>query len=1017
MPRSIVFLQSLLSVLLVLVSSAAAALPEGTFAGDGMRLELTIDGAGCAGTMELNGTSYPVQLTGSEQRLEGHFTSDGHGFQLVITRQGDSLVLESGGGQYVLAPVGAAPVPVNPLGGSETPAAPSAPASSAGGSLAAIGQPRLSSTREWTMLLYLDGDNNLEAAALGDLDELESVAGNPAVEVLVLIDRADGYTTEDGDWTGARLYRVTPDTQRGRIASELIVDLGEVDMSDPALLAEAIATVFPTWPSRHRALVLWDHGGGWSTHSHDESTAAAGGVGHMSMPQARQAIAAGIEQAGIERIELIGFDMCLMGELETAVELVGLTDVVVFSQAIEPGNGWPYDAIMPRFAAGTMGARRLGQEIVQAYGAFYDAQGVPGTTQSAVDTRRVGAVLEATEAIVEKLEPSVAAHWPTMARTIFFSRGYGTPNEESLGTEAVASFDLMDIMQRLRLAMGEDWPAEEEYRALVRAMDDFIIANRVTGKDPGSHGIAVYAPIRPAMLDPVYGDTVMGGSNWMRWLQAIHAAQDQNDPKPVIDNFRLQNIEGDTVQALEAFAGHGIHFNLQGTNILQGELWEVEETEDGLTVWSISPFQPTQWLKGQQGRSAEDLELLTLEFEDGDNEIRIPLIGMHLKILLGDTAYRATIDSSDRLVPGSISVPCLYEHPSVGQQLCRIYFDADTWMPVAMFAFSTASDGSMLMTGIEPESSGRVVLLAVSIDQQTGDQSFIRTGEGTWENGPELIPDLNDAGDMGVMISVETIGGATSRNLHTVQIERPPQVDQFAAETQRLFTPANLEGDWKMVEAPALIKDGRIVEIPFTMQLRSTPDSPMMQMRMAGQNDQTGASVEIIGRFFVENRLVPMAEWWEVDAEGNHGTLNLQLPYFRTAPDGRPVLCLKNPNSEFIYTWIKTGGTELQTGSGEPPAAGSGQGAAPAAAANLQGVWITAAEDAALQIEGSQYAMLYPDGFGGWEVDDTGRFQVQGDVLAIESADGSIVQMQFQVDAMNLVLSDGYEQLVFQRAE
>ncbi|MDP7087868.1 MAG: hypothetical protein QF360_09620, partial [Phycisphaerales bacterium] len=71
----------------------------------------------------------------------------------------------------------------------------------------------------------------------------------------------------------------------------------------------------------------------------------------------------------------------------------------------------------------------------------------------------------------------------------------------------------------------------------------------------------------------------------------------------------------------------------------------------------------------------------------------------------------------------------------------------------------------------------------------------------------------------------------------------------------------------------------------------------------------------------------------------------------------------------------------------------------------------------ALQIEGSQYAMLYPDGFGGWEVDDTGRFQVQGDVLAIESADGSIVQMQFQVDAMNLVLSDGYEQLVFQRAE
>ena len=56
---------------------------------------------------------------------------------------------------------------------------------------------------------------------------------------------------------------------------------------------------------------------------------------------------------------------------------------------------------------------------------------------------------------------------------------------------------------------------------------------------------------------------------------------------------------------------------------------------------------------------------------------------------------------------------------------------------------------------------------------------------------------------------------------------------------------------------------------------------------------------------------------------------------------------------------------------------------------------LSSAGDAALQIEGGEYAMLFPDGYGGWEVADSGRFEVQGNTLAVQSSDGEILQYQF----------------------
>lgn len=113
------------------LAPAPAASPlNGTFAGDGLTLELTVVGSEATGTLTVGGTRYDVVGTIDADTFTGTFGDGAQRFDLAITAQGTSLLLESGGGSYTLAPQGpgagqaAAPAPQNPL--ATTPRAPAA---------------------------------------------------------------------------------------------------------------------------------------------------------------------------------------------------------------------------------------------------------------------------------------------------------------------------------------------------------------------------------------------------------------------------------------------------------------------------------------------------------------------------------------------------------------------------------------------------------------------------------------------------------------------------------------------------------------------------------------------------------------------------------------------------------------------------------------------------------------------------------------------------------------------------
>ena len=111
--------------------------------------------------------------------------------------------------------------------------------------------PAVSSGQTWTIMLYQDADDQvLEKDIFLDLNEAERVGSSKNVNVVAQLDRYRAAYQGDGDWTSARRYYVTQDNDLNAIHSQVVQDLGEVDMSDGATLVDFVQWAAQNYPGR-----------------------------------------------------------------------------------------------------------------------------------------------------------------------------------------------------------------------------------------------------------------------------------------------------------------------------------------------------------------------------------------------------------------------------------------------------------------------------------------------------------------------------------------------------------------------------------------------------------------------------------------------------------------------------------------------------------------------------------------------------------------------------------------------
>jgi len=255
--------------------------------------------------------------------------------------------------------------------------------------------PPRDNTAEWTVMVYLDSDNNLEGAGIDDINEMEIAGSTTEVNIVVQVDRIpysvlaannQGYADDvsNGNWTNTRRYYITQDFDPVQINSQLKSDLGELNMGDPQTLIDFTNWATINYPAKKYLMVIWNHGGGFRSLSLAKDIAwdDTSGGDKITMPELEYAFSAIDTQMG-KKIDIVGMDACFMAMTEVAYQIKDYADILVTSEESEPFDGWPYNTILEELVGNPLiSSGQLAVDIVDKYIFSYPYGNV---TQSAID--------------------------------------------------------------------------------------------------------------------------------------------------------------------------------------------------------------------------------------------------------------------------------------------------------------------------------------------------------------------------------------------------------------------------------------------------------------------------------------------------------------------------------------------------------------------------------------------------------------------------------------------------------
>ena len=256
--------------------------------------------------------------------------------------------------------------------------------------------PPISNLPEWTIMVYLDSDNNLEMAGIDDINEMEMVGSTSEVNIVVQVDRIpysvlaannEGYLDDisNNNWTTTRRYYITQDFDLVQINSLLIGDLGELNMGDSQTLIDFTNWAVTNYPAKKYLLVIWNHGGGFRSPALAKDIAwdDTSGGDKITMSELEYALSAISIQMG-KNVDIVGMDACMMAMTEVAYQIKNYTDILVTSEESVPNDGWPYDTILSQLVSNpTMSPAQLAYNIVDNYINSYTSY--DNATHSAID--------------------------------------------------------------------------------------------------------------------------------------------------------------------------------------------------------------------------------------------------------------------------------------------------------------------------------------------------------------------------------------------------------------------------------------------------------------------------------------------------------------------------------------------------------------------------------------------------------------------------------------------------------
>ena len=201
---------------------------------------------------------------------------------------------------------------------------------------------------ERTVLVYLAGKNNLSKSLQKNLEQIKAGSRRIGNNTLLVFVRRD--IQGEQPW----LARVRNGELTDSVSlNDMGIGTSNMQACNPELMEEVMKYAFNNYPAYEYGLVLGGHSTGWLIGQEPSETRAFGvdnGDGYaysskntkwINVPTIAQVL------EGVPHLRFIFADCCNFMCLETMYELRNATDYIIGSPAEIPGEGAPYEEIVP----------------------------------------------------------------------------------------------------------------------------------------------------------------------------------------------------------------------------------------------------------------------------------------------------------------------------------------------------------------------------------------------------------------------------------------------------------------------------------------------------------------------------------------------------------------------------------------------------------------------------------------------------------------------------------------------
>jgi hypothetical protein len=335
----------------------------------------------------------------------------------------------------------------------------------------------LSATKEWTLLVYLNGNNNLDDFGSLNLNQMETVGSTNDINIVVQWASLSTNSTK-------RLL-IQKDDDSSKVTSPVVQELGgSVDMGSEKTLAEFLQWGIENYPANRYFIDVWDHGSGW----HSLKGTQGLHLGDISFDQktghwiSTENLAVVIGQAAGwigHKVDLYASDACMMAMIEVADEMSEFVEIFAGSEEEEPGAGWPYDALLSRWAANPkMATSEVASILTEQYVKSYDDE----ATFSTFDISK----LQALNAAISKLGSEIMNLGSSGKSQVL----------RALNSTQVFSYqdygDLLDFISQLE---SQSVISSSTLDSVRTAAKEFVVANSATSDyNNRANGISMWLP-------------------------------------------------------------------------------------------------------------------------------------------------------------------------------------------------------------------------------------------------------------------------------------------------------------------------------------------------------------------------------------------------------------------------------------------------------------------------------------------------------------------------------------------